>query len=70
MELAGASLEMVLTAYDETVQDALAQGQAQAVAHREGITAAAMCLAATDGIEDAEALATVRALDFAALLAD
>lgn len=64
-----ATYEMVLTAYDETCQDARAQGQAEAVAHREGITAAAMCLAAMTGIEDAAARAEVESLDLAKQLA-
>ncbi|BAE53014.1 hypothetical protein [Paramagnetospirillum magneticum] len=58
-----ATLEMVLTAYDETVQDALAAGQGAGVAHAEGLTAAAMLLAAVTGVEDAAARAEVEALD-------
>lgn len=64
-----ATLEMVLTAYEETCQDARAQGQGEAVAHKEGITAAAMCLAAMTGIEDAAARAEVERLDPAKRLA-
>jgi hypothetical protein len=64
-----ATLEMVLTAYDETSQDARAQGHPEAVAHKEGLTAAAMCLAAMTGVEDAAALAQVERLDFAKALA-
>lgn len=64
-----ATLEMVLTAYEETCQDARAQGHSEAVAHGEGITAAAMCLAAMTGVEDAAARAQVEALDLAKRLA-
>lgn len=64
-----ATLEMVLTAYDETVQDARGQGQGEDVAHREGITAAAMCLAAMTGIQDSAARAEVEGLDLAKQLA-
>lgn len=58
-----ATLEMVLTAYDETVQDALAAGRGDGVAHAEGLTAASMLLAAVTGVEDAAARAEVEALD-------
>lgn len=58
-----ATLEMVLTAYDETVQDALAAGRGDAIAHSEGLTAAAMLLAAVTGVEDCAARAEVEALD-------
>lgn len=64
-----ATFEMVLTAYDETCRDARGQGQPEAVAHREGITAAAMCLAAMTSIEDAAAYAEVERLDLAKQLA-
>lgn len=64
-----ATFEMVLTAYDETCQDARAHGNSEAVAHREGITAAAMCLAAMTGVEDDAARAQVEALDLAKQLA-
>lgn len=64
-----ATFEMVLTAYDETVRDARAQGQNESVAHAEGITAASMCLAAMTGIEDAAARAEVESLDLAKQLA-
>ncbi|MGE5518174.1 MAG: hypothetical protein ACM31D_20415 [Bacteroidota bacterium] len=60
---------MVLTAYDETCQDARAQGHGEAVAHREGLTAAAMCLSAMTGIEDSVARAEVERLDLAKQLA-
>lgn len=64
-----ATFEMLLTAYDETCQDARAQGNSEAMAHKEGITAAAMCLSAMTGVEDAAALAQVEALDLAKRLA-
>lgn len=53
---------MVTEAYEETVAEALAQGQPPATAHREGITAAAMFLASMSGREDAAARAEVEAL--------
>lgn len=64
-----ATFEMVLTAYDETCQDARAQGHGEAAAHREGLTAAAMCLSAMTGIEDAAARAEIERLDLAKQLA-
>lgn len=64
-----ATLEMVLTAYEETRRDALDHGHDEAVANNEGITAAAMCLAAVTGIEDADARAQVVALNPAERLA-
>lgn len=64
-----ATFEMVLTAYDETCRDARGQGHDDATAHREGITAAAMCLAAMTGIEDGPARAEVERLDLARQLA-
>jgi hypothetical protein len=64
-----ATFEMVLTAYDETSQDARAQGHPDGVAHKEGLTAAAMCLAAMTGVEDAAAMAEVERLDLAKQLA-
>jgi hypothetical protein len=63
------TVEMVLTAYDETVQDALAAGRGDGIAHAEGLTAASMLLAAVTGIEDAAARASVEALDPRARLA-
>lgn len=64
-----ATLEMVLTAYDETVHDALSSGRGDDAAHSEGMTAAAMLLAAVSGIEDAAARAEVEAVDPRARLA-
>ena len=61
-----ATLEMVLTAYDETFQDAVGQGRMEDQAHREGVTAAAMLLAAVTGVEDAAALAEVGKINFKA----
>ncbi|MBI3444797.1 MAG: hypothetical protein HY055_05445 [Magnetospirillum sp.] len=58
-----ATLEMVLTAYDETVQDALSAGRNDVTAHTEGLVAAAMLLAAVTGVEDGAARAEVEALD-------
>lgn len=58
-----AILEMVLTAFEETHHDALAQGHDRLTAIAEAFTAAAMCLAAVTGIEDAAARAQVEAID-------
>ena len=63
------TMEMVLTAYDETVQDALSAGHPEATAHTEGLTAAAMLLAAVTGVEDVTARTEVEALDPRARLA-
>lgn len=56
--------EMLLTAYEETRQDALTAGHNAATAHAEGLTAAAMLLAAVTGLEDAAARAQVDGIDF------
>jgi hypothetical protein len=64
-----ATLEMVLTAYDETVQDAAGSGHGEDVAHAEGLTAAAMLLAAVTGVEDAAARAEVERINPRARLA-
>ena len=64
-----ATLEMVLTAYDETVQDASGSGHGEDVAHAEGLTAAAMLLAAVTGLEDAAARAEVDRINPKARLA-
>lgn len=53
---------MLADAYRETVADAMAQGNGAEVAHREGLTAAAMFLAAMNGMEDQVARATVTEL--------
>ena len=54
--------EMVMTAFDETLAEALAKGIDRAGAMAEGITAASMCLAAMTGIRDAAARAQVEKL--------
>ena len=54
--------KMVADAYDETVAEALAQGRAADVAHKEGVTAAAMFLSSMTGTEDAAARAQVEGL--------
>jgi len=64
-----ATLEMVLTAYDETFQDALGASHGEATAHAEGLTAAAMLLAAVSGVEDAAARAEVEKINPRARLA-
>jgi hypothetical protein len=48
--------------YMETVEEAMGAGHPAEVAHDEGITAAAMMLAAMEGIEDALARSTVASL--------
>lgn len=42
-------------AYQETVDEAAGRGVDAAKAHEEGVTAAAMLVAAMDGVDDAEA---------------
>jgi len=64
-----ATLEMVLTAYDETFNDATGAGHGDDVAHAEGLTAAAMLLAAVSGVEDAAARAEVERVNPRARLA-
>lgn len=64
-----ALMEMVLTAYEETRSDALAQGRDGATADREAVTAAAMCLSSMTGVEDAAARAQVASINPAARLA-
>ena len=46
--------QMVLAAFDETLDEALSHGQSKLNAFREAVTAASMCLSAMDGIEDEE----------------
>lgn len=58
-----AILEMVLTAFEETRDDALAHGNDTATAVKEAFTAAAMCLSAMTGVEDAAARAQIEALN-------
>lgn len=58
-----AVMEMILTAFEETRNDALAQGQDADTAIKEAYTAAAMCLSAMTGLEDAAARAEVVALN-------
>lgn len=53
---------MVAEAYDETVSEAIAAGHPPDVAHKEGVTAAAMFLSSMNGIEDAAARKEVEAL--------
>jgi hypothetical protein len=55
--------KMVAEAYDETVHEAIAQGRSPEIAHREGITAAAMLYASMSGIDDSIALSEVEALN-------
>ncbi|MBK1665080.1 hypothetical protein CKO38_16850 [Rhodospirillum rubrum] len=55
--------EMVITAYAETFDEALDAGHDEATAHREGLTGAAMCLAAMSSIDDGLARSMVEAMD-------
>jgi uncharacterized membrane protein len=57
-----ATAKMVAEAYDETVSEALAQGRTLEIAHREGVTAAAMFLSAMTGVEDRAAVSQVEGL--------
>ncbi len=54
--------KMVSEAYDETAAEAVARGQPAEVAHREGLTAAAMFLSSLVGLEDGTARAEVERL--------
>lgn len=54
--------KMVADAYDETLSEAMAQGRTTDIAHKEGLTAAAMFLAALSGLEDAAARRAVEIL--------
>jgi len=57
--------KMVAEAYDETYSESLAQGRSPDVAHREGVTAAAMFLASMTGQDDSVAIAEVERLGLA-----
>jgi hypothetical protein len=61
--------EMIVTAYQETVDEARAAGHDAPTAHREGLTGAAMCLAAMAALDDAIAWTQVEAMDLRALAA-
>ena len=54
--------KMVSEAYDETAAEAVARGQSSDVAHREGLTAAAMFLSSLVGLEDGAARTEVESL--------
>jgi hypothetical protein len=56
------TVKMVAEAYDETFSEAVAQGHPKDVAHKEGITAAAMFLASLTGLEDSAARGEVEKL--------
>ncbi|WP_026261769.1 hypothetical protein [Kiloniella laminariae] len=58
-----ASKEMVEEAYFETVTEALSRSESLLTAHKEGVTAAAMLLAAMTGTEEDDARREVVALD-------
>ena len=61
-DLDDSTKKMVAEAYDETLSEALARGEAEEVAHREGITAAAMFYASLAGIADSFARSEVEKL--------
>ncbi len=58
-----ASKEMVEEAYFETVTEAMTRNESLLTAHKEGVTAAAMLLAALTGVDDEEAKKEVIALE-------
>ncbi len=55
---------MLEDSYIETVEEALGAGHNEDTAHLEGVTAAAMMLAAMEGLEDASARAEVDNMSF------
>jgi len=55
---------MLEDSYMETVEEALGAGHNEDTAHTEGVTAAAMMLAAMEGMEDAMARAEVDTMSF------
>jgi hypothetical protein len=55
--------EMVEECYLETVVEAMDAGHSKLVAHKEGVTGAAMLLASMSTMEDEEAKAAVVALN-------
>jgi hypothetical protein len=55
-------VRMVAEAYDETLAESLARGLSVEVAHREGLTAAAMFLASMSGIDDSTARSEVESI--------
>lgn len=68
MTLDETSEDMVMTAYDETYREAVDRGLDDEVAHAEGETAAAMCLAACLGIEDEQAREYIRTMNIRKLM--
>jgi len=54
--------KMVEEAYDETVSEAIAAGHAADLAHKEGVTAAAMFLSSMTGVEDLMARSQIESL--------
>lgn len=58
-----ATKEMIEEAYYETITEALSRSESLLMAHKEGVTAAAMLLAAMSGTDDDEAKKEVIALD-------
>ncbi|PKU23289.1 hypothetical protein CWS72_17760 [Telmatospirillum siberiense] len=59
--------KMIADAYDETVSEALGHGHSSEIAHREGITAAAMFLASLNGSDDTSARVKVEGLGLSPL---
>jgi len=55
VEIDGTTRSMIQEAYLETVEEARAAGIGKLKAHMEGVTAAAMLVAATIGLEDEDA---------------
>lgn len=55
---------MLEDSYMETVEEALGAGHTEDTAHQEGVTAAAMMLAAMEGMEDAIARNEVDSMSF------
>jgi len=62
-ELDASLMEMVEECYLETVGEAMEAGHSKLVAHKEGVTGAAMLLAAMSGMEDDAAKTAVVALN-------
>ncbi len=61
--VSNANRDHIVNAYYDTVDEALSHGNSLLDAHKEGVVAAAMLLAATTGIEDEDAKRQVVALN-------
>jgi len=53
---------ITMSFYDEALDEAMDKGESKDMAHQEAITAAAMMLAAMEGIEDGDARTQVEAV--------